>query len=156
MGDHGNDQLQAVGFFNPALGQSPLGTFFGGGVGGGVSSPGPFDLETAESDDENVRSPYKVVNRYMYFGRTLLTDPDGESTVLDLPSDSVWTLYAAVAHTDSGEPSLSVEKTTQAPSSSMNDLDKTYVALWYNRRKGSNEYELVDMRRAPVTAAYLP
>lgn len=33
MLDHGNAQLSPVGFFNPMLGQAPVGTFFGGGVG---------------------------------------------------------------------------------------------------------------------------
>lgn len=133
-----------------AAGDAP---FFGGGVGGAVASPSPFDLEPVEVEGQS--NQYKVVNRYLYFGRMLLVDSDGEDTLFTLPPDSLWTLYAVITHTTSGEPELTVEKKTLSPSSSGNDMDKTYIALWYNYSKGSG-YEMLDLRRAPVTPAYLP
>lgn len=151
-------QLPAIGGFLPMMGAAGDAPFFGGGVGG-AASPGPFDLEPVEVEGQD--NQYKVVNRYLYFGRMLLTDSnkpsgdDGEETLFTLPPNSLWTLYAVITHTTSGEPELTVEKKTLPPSSSSNDMDKTYIALWYNHSKGSG-YEMLDLRRAPVTAAYLP
>ena len=43
MISNGNLELSAVGFFNPAMGQAPMGDFFGGGVGSGAGRA--FDIK---------------------------------------------------------------------------------------------------------------
>lgn len=43
MLDHGNGQLSAVGFFNPGLGEAPVGDFFGGAPG--ESHPQPYEVQ---------------------------------------------------------------------------------------------------------------
>ena len=161
MLDQGNGQLSAVGGFLPMMGAAGDAPFFGGGVGGAVASPSPFDLEPVEVEGQD--NQYKVVNRYLYFGRVLLTDSDkpsgddGEDTLFTLPPDAAWTLNAVVTHTTSGEPTLTVEKRTTAPGTPSSDMDKTYIALWFNRRRSQGSgFEMLDLRRVPVVAAYLP
>lgn len=137
-----------------AAGDAP---FFGGGVGGAVASPGPFDLVPVEVEGQD--NQYKVVNRYLYFGRVLLTDPDGEETLFTLPPNTEWTLNAVVTHTTSGDPQLTVEKSPYLPGTPGSDMDRTYIALWHNRSRGSSPgsgHEMLDLRRVPVVAAYLP
>ena len=43
MLDHGNGQLSAVGFFNPGLGEAPVGDFFGGAPG--ELHPQPYEVQ---------------------------------------------------------------------------------------------------------------
>lgn len=43
MLDHGNAQLSAVGFYNPTMGQEPVGEFFGGASAGG--GPLPYEVQ---------------------------------------------------------------------------------------------------------------
>lgn len=146
MLDHGNGQLSSVGFFNPGLGQAPVGAFFGGGVGGS-SKAAAFDLESAATPEN--RNLYRVVRQYLYFGRTLVTGE--EPTELTLPPDSDWVVFAVVSHTSTGKPSLGVVKGA-ALDSYVSDIDKTYVALYLNK---AGE-RLVDMRTMPYVPAYLP
>lgn len=141
-----------------ATGDAP---FFGGGVGGAVASPGPFDLVPVEVEGQD--NQYKVVNRYLYFGRVLLTDSnkpsgdDGEETLFTLPPYAEWTLNAVVTHTTSGEPTLTVEKSSYSPGTPSSDMDRTYIALWHNRSQSQGSgFEILDLRRVPVVAAYLP
>lgn len=51
MLDHGNGQLLPVGFFNPTLGQAPVGTFFGGGVADGMGFR-PFSVRWMSHDKD--------------------------------------------------------------------------------------------------------
>lgn len=50
MLDHGNAQLSAVGFYNPTMGQGPVGEFFGGGASAG-DNPLPYEVRWDDSLD---------------------------------------------------------------------------------------------------------
>lgn len=62
MLDQGNGQLSAVGFFNPTIGQRPVGEFFGGAPAGGApAGEGPLPYEVRWDDSLNEGSGgYKI------------------------------------------------------------------------------------------------
>lgn len=111
MLDHGNAQLSAVGFYNPTMGQQPLGEFFGGAVGG---MAGPFEMSGAD-----------IVNNYLAFGRTTVSCADVQNIVPEVPAG--W-IVAEVTHGNSSAGlSLAVVRANSLPD---NTLDKTYVPLY--------------------------
>lgn len=127
MLDHGNGQLSAVGFFNPSLGQNPLGDFFGGAPSSGMA--GPFAMVGRD-----------VVNNFLAFGRTNVSCADAENVVPERPTGCI---VAEVTHGSSSEGlSLAVKFANELP---YNTLDKTYVPL-YMARSGA----WVDVRWRPV------
>ena len=54
MLDHGNGQLSAVGFFNPWIGEGPVGEFFGSAPAAG--DLGPFRITPSETEPAPVGS----------------------------------------------------------------------------------------------------
>lgn len=145
MFDHGNAQLSAVGFYNPVMGQPPVGDFFGGGVGGGSSGAGAFDLVGN-----------KVVRCMMFFGRSLVTCPD---TAVSL-QNFTGLIVAKINHSTADSIHLSVEKKAMGTNalSGRTTLDLgntpyiTYRALYVvNGGKLS-----ADLRLAPQVPAFLP
>lgn len=67
MLDHGNAQLSAVGFYNPTMGQPPLGEFFGGA--GGTPPPGNFEPVFEEDQSDHKVKLHSVGPGYFPFGR---------------------------------------------------------------------------------------
>lgn len=145
MLDHGNGQMSAVGFFNPLMGQAPMGDFFGGGVGGGSSRASAFDLVGN-----------KVVRCMMFFGRSLVTCPD---TVINLQGFT-GLIVAKIDHSTADSISLSVEKKAMGTSalSGRTTLDLgntpyiTYRALYVV----TSGKLAADLRLAPQVPAFLP
>lgn len=135
MLDHGNAQLSAVGFFNPVLGQAPVGDFFGGGLGNAVGAA--FDM-----------SGGKIVNCCLVFGRTLVSCGDTSLGALERNPSGI--IYAKVKHSGS-ELKLSVHH-KQADELPSNDLESSYRLLYKALGQGSGK-RWVDFRYMPVLFA---
>ena len=128
----GNLELSAVGFFNPAMGQAPMGDFFGGGVGGGGAGRA-FDIKGD-----------KIVNCALVFGRSLVSCQDAQ--IGALKSEPSGIIYAQVTH-QSSELSLSV-KHSSSDALPENTLEASYRLLY----KAINK-SWVDFRYMPTLFA---
>ena len=125
MINSGNLELSAVGFFNPQMGQAPIGAFFGGGVGGGGGVGRAFDIKGD-----------KVINCALVFGRALVSC--GDTQIEALKSEPAGIIYAQVTH-QSSELSLSV-KHSSSDALPENTLGASYRLLYKAINKSWVDY----------------
>jgi hypothetical protein len=139
MLDQGNDQLSAVGFFNPMMGGGEAVGVSGGSGGGGIG--GVFDIEDG-----------KLVRCALVFGRQWVQCDDTALPILGEDKTPTGVIYAEIDHSST---SLKLSVKHKADGNlPENSLQKSYRALYYAYSSGTPPaWSWADVRFQPAMFA---
>lgn len=156
MLDHGNGQLSAVGFFNPWIGEGPVGEFFGSAPAAG--DLGPFRITPSETEPAPAESGgFDIGEGYVQVGGFTIW-VEGKR---DFPT-TVHEIVAVDVVIDAyGHPSGELVEFDDIPAlqTQQDDLDHVYIPIykfdWGDGSDGEPRSPtlVVDLRRMPMTGA---